>query len=147
MEAKKKERNLPTPVSRERVRKFSALPCWRIGEQGLGILLVQEKGWQVEIAQPPCLPCPTRPRSGDSRPAHSWGSSARAEKMQPSPPVGGGLWMVRPTPLCRPRSGTETLGLGCRVWVLPLPLPGYVTSPITDPSGAVREHPPTGFLH
>lgn len=97
-------------------------------------------------AQPPCLPRPTSPRPGDSRPAHSWGCSARAGKMQPSLPVGGGLWMVKAAPLRRPRSGTETLGLGCRVWVLPLPHPGCVTSPITDPSGAVREHPPTGFL-
>lgn len=134
-------------MSRECVRKLSALLCWGIGEQGLGILLVQKKGWQGEVAQPPCFPRPTRPRPGDSCPAHLWGGSARAGKMQPSLPEGGGLWMVRATPLCRPRSGTETLGLGCRVWVLPLLLPGYVTSPITDPSGAVREHLPTGFLH
>lgn len=133
-------------MSRGRVRKFNALLCWGIGEQGLGILPVQERGWQVAVAQPPCLPRPTRPRPGDSRPAHSCGRSARAGKMQPSPPVGGGLWMVRAAPLCRPRSGTETLGLGCRAWVLLLPHPGCVTSPITDPSGAVREHPPTGFL-
>lgn len=146
LEAKKKKRkSAHSNVKRmcQKVQCSAVLGNWRTGlrhPSGAGERMAGGS------ARPPCLPRPTSPRPGDSHPAHSWGHSARAGNMQPSPPVGGGLWMVRAAPLRRPRCGTETLGLDRRVWVLPLPHPGCVTSPITAPSGTVREHPPTGFL-